>query len=184
MFGIGFLAVGGVSFSIGPLRIPEIVHLPAISLHPVGWVLLAALGAYVYLCGRVARPLTLGGHAFRLPNRRIAVLQILIASLDWIFVSSVLYVLLATHEQVSFVRFVGMFVLAFGLGTISHVPGGLGVFEAVMILFLSPTIPADSVAGSLLAFRVVYNVLPLAIALVALCLYQIMQPRLAARKGR
>ena len=45
-------------------------------------------------------------------------------------------------------------------GIISHVPGGVGVFEAV-ILFTLPNVPADALLGSLLAYRAVYYVVPL-----------------------
>jgi phosphatidylglycerol lysyltransferase len=66
---------------------------------------------------------------------------------------------------------------------ISHVPGGLGVFETVMILFLSPEIPASSLMGSLLAYRAVYYLLPLAAAIVMLGVHETIHAREKVRKA-
>jgi phosphatidylglycerol lysyltransferase len=46
-------------------------------------------------------------------------------------------------------------------GLISHVPGGLGVFDAVVLVGLSARLPADQILAGLLAFRVVYQLVPL-----------------------
>ena len=54
-----------------------------------------------------------------------------------------------------------MYVLAFVAGLISHVPGGLGVFDAVVVVGLSARLPADQILAGLLAFRVVYQLVPL-----------------------
>ena len=54
-----------------------------------------------------------------------------------------------------------MYVLAFVAGLISHVPGGLGVFDAVVLVGLSARLPADQILAGLLAFRVVYQLIPL-----------------------
>ena len=63
-------------------------------------------------------------------------------------------------------RFVGIFLLAQVVGLVSHVPAGLGVFETVMVLLLAPWLPGDVVLGSALAYRIVYYLIPLAVALV------------------
>ena len=61
-----------------------------------------------------------------------------------------------------------MFLLAQVAGIVSQVPGGLGVVETVLLLLLSPTLPAASVAGALVAYRAIYYLLPLSIATVLL----------------
>ncbi|HEY9726013.1 MAG TPA: hypothetical protein V6D50_06140, partial [Chroococcales cyanobacterium] len=58
-------------------------------------------------------------------------------------------------------------------GVVSNVPGGLGVFETVLLLILSSQIPAATVLGSLLAYRGIYYILPLAFATILLGVYEI-----------
>lgn len=60
-------------------------------------------------------------------------------------------------------------------GVVSNVPGGLGVFETVILLLLAPQVPAVSVLGALLAYRAVYYFLPLMVAIVLLGFYEIYQ---------
>jgi phosphatidylglycerol lysyltransferase len=72
----------------------------------------------------------------------------------------VLWWLLPETAHVPFITFVGVYAVAVIAGIISHVPGGVGVFEAVM-LFALPGVPADALLGSLLAYRAVYYVVPL-----------------------
>ncbi|GFE74802.1 bifunctional lysylphosphatidylglycerol flippase/synthetase MprF [Novosphingobium sp. TCA1] len=59
------------------------------------------------------------------------------------------------------------YVLAIVVALVSHVPGGLGVFEATVIA-LCPQIPAGELLAALLVYRIVYYILPLALALVLL----------------
>jgi phosphatidylglycerol lysyltransferase len=89
--------------------------------------------------------------------------QLLVGSLDWILACSVLYVLLPEQSQLSFLQFLGIYLLAQVIALISHVPGGLGVFES-MILLLAPNLPADALLSSLLVYRGIYYLLPLALA--------------------
>jgi uncharacterized membrane protein YbhN (UPF0104 family) len=73
----------------------------------------------------------------------------------------VLYVLLPAHPDVNYFIFFGSYLLAQIAGIISNVPGGLGVFETVLLLLISPPIAADQLLGALLVYRVVYYFLPL-----------------------
>jgi phosphatidylglycerol lysyltransferase len=59
----------------------------------------------------------------------------------------------------------------------SQIPGGLGVFESVIVLLLSPALPASSIFGSLLAYRAIYYLVPLALAVVLLGTDEILQKK-------
>lgn len=75
-----------------------------------------------------------------------------LSTLDWCLVGSVCYMLLPPSSTVPYPAFLGIFVLAHVIGLISHVPGGIGLFETVRLLLLSPTLPVSSGVGSLLAY--------------------------------
>jgi uncharacterized protein (TIRG00374 family) len=86
--------------------------------------------------------------------------------------AAVLYVLLPTHPDLSYFIFFGSYLLAQIAGIISNVPGGLGVFETVLILLISPPIPSDQLLGALLVYRAVYYFLPLLVGVLLLALYE------------
>jgi len=64
----------------------------------------------------------------------------------------------------AFNEIVAVYVLAFVAGTISHVPGGLGVFDAVILVGLGARRPADEILAGLLAFRIIYQLIPVVAA--------------------
>src|SRR5690606_1971334 len=75
-------------------------------------------------------------------------------------VAGVLYVLLPGQVELSYPAFVGIYVLAMLAGALSHVPGGIGVFETILLLFI-PGADKGALLAAMLAFRGVYYLLPL-----------------------
>src|SRR5262249_36516944 len=122
-----------------------------------------------------------------LPTPRIAVAQLVLSSVDWTLAAAVLYALLPGGP--SFVAFLGAFLAAQLLGVASHVPGGAGVFEGVMVLLLKPYVSSGAILPALLVYRAVYYLLPLTVALVGLVADELHQrreqaARLSAALGR
>ena len=87
--------------------------------------------------------------------------------IDLSIAGSVLYVLLPGDVTLSLPVFLAVYMVAMLVGMLSHVPGGLGVFEALVVLML-PDAPPDAVFGSLLAYRVTYYIVPFATAALTL----------------
>ncbi len=110
----------------------------------------------------------LRGWEFAIPSLRLAFGQIVIASIDWALAGSVLYALLARTIELSYLEFLEIFLLAQVIGLVSTVPGGLGVFESVMLLLLSDAAQPSTLIGSLLLYRVIYYILPLGVASITL----------------
>ena len=73
-----------------------------------------------------------------------------------------------------------MQMLAAMLGIASNAPGGIGVFEATVLLALS-SLPRNEVLTSLLLFRGCYYVVPFVTALAMLGLYEIVKRAGGAR---
>lgn len=104
----------------------------------------------------------LGRRTLRLPGARLAGLQLLITALDVLAAATVLYLLLP--QAPPFGAFVLVYLLALAAGVLSHVPGGVGVFEAVLLAAFADQLGAAPLAAALLLYRLIYVVLPLLLA--------------------
>ena len=86
--------------------------------------------------------------------------------------AAVLWFLLPAGS-VGFPTLVGFFAIAIVLGVLSHVPGGLGVFEAVMLIALRDRVPTESLAAALVLYRLIYYIVPLLLAVGLLVLLEV-----------
>jgi uncharacterized membrane protein YbhN (UPF0104 family) len=172
-FWLGMFAVAGCLFLINPLEIPTQLHLPFATVRPIGVIFLLLVAGYLLGSIVVKQPLIIRGQEFRFPSFKISLLQIAISGFDWILAAAVLYVLLPTNTSMSYLDFLGIYLLAMFAGVVSNVPGGLGVFETVILLILSSKVSAAAILGSMLAYRGVYYFLPLLVAAGLLGLYEI-----------
>ena len=127
----------------------------------IGTLGLLLMAGYVGLGWWIERPIRLFGYPLHLPRPRTAVAQIALSVADLSLVAAVLYACLPHASAVGYPHVLAVYVLAFVAGLISHVPGGLGVFDAVVVVGLSARLPADQILAGLLAFRVVYQLVPL-----------------------
>jgi phosphatidylglycerol lysyltransferase len=127
----------------------------------IGTLGLLMIAGYVGLGRWLERPIRLFGYLLHLPRPGTALAQITLSVADLSLVAAVLYVCLPHAWAVGYPHVLAVFVLAFVAGLISHVPGGLGVFDAVVLVGLSARLPADQILAGLLAFRVVYQLIPL-----------------------
>ena len=112
------------------------------------------------------KPLELFGWRIPLPPLKLTLYQIVIACGDLLVAALVLYTLLPPIAG-GYLRILGVFMLAFVVAVLTHVPGGYGVFDALIIHFL-PQDQGASVVAALLVFRVIYYWVPLLIAGVML----------------
>ena len=163
-FWLGMFAVAGLLFIINPLKIPTQLHLPFTTVRPIGVIFLLLVAAYLLGSIFIKQPLIIREQEFRFPTLKISLAQIAISSFDWILAAAVLYVVLPTNISLSYLDFLGIYLLAMFAGVVSNVPGGLGVFETIILLILSSKVSAAAVLGSMLVYRVVYYYLPLLLA--------------------
>ena len=59
------------------------------------------------------------------------------------------------------------FLIAFGVGLISGMPGGVGAFELTLMTLL-PEVPAESILTAVMGFRLIYFAVPALLALISL----------------
>ncbi|MEA5595976.1 lysylphosphatidylglycerol synthase domain-containing protein [Rivularia sp. UHCC 0363] len=172
-FWLGLFAVGGITFIIEPLTLPSLLKLPLISVHPIGFIFLGIVVTYLMICAVRKQPIIIKGQSFAIPSFTSSVTQIIVSFFDWAFAAGVLYILLPNNTLLSYSGFFGIYLLAMIVSIISHVSGGLGVFETVTLLLLPTSLNSARVLGSLLAFRAVYYIFPLIVAMGLLSSYEI-----------
>jgi Uncharacterized conserved protein len=178
---LGLFSIGGIIFTVRPLPLPDWVQLPFHTTRPLGLILLAAPALYLLAASRKEPSWHIGKLTLLLPPFRSALLQVAVASLDWALAAAVLYALLPPWANVNFPLVLGAFLLGQIAGLISQVPGGLGVFESCLLFLLTPRIPAPALFAALVAYRVVYYLIPLALASALLAVREVISAREHAR---
>ena len=103
------------------------------------------------------------------------VVQILIGIVDLTCSAAAMYVLMPTSQHIDFVSLAVIFACATLLGFASSSPGGLGVFDAAMLVALMhydkhslTRFAKEAVLSSLLLFRLFYYIMPFALSLIIL----------------
>ena len=165
-FWLGLFAITGVTLLFVP--IPR--GLPLASVHLLLGIVLCAIPVLWLAGGAIfRRPVKLWRWDVRLPPISIGLRQIVVGAIDWGLAAAVLYALMPDELVLHFGSFLAIFALAQIAGLISHVPGGLGVFEAVMLAGFGATgnqALSAPILGALAAYRGVYYLLPLCAAAV------------------
>ncbi|HEU4631141.1 MAG TPA: bifunctional lysylphosphatidylglycerol flippase/synthetase MprF [Gemmatimonadaceae bacterium] len=184
-FLLGLVAVTALACLLAPADGALLLHLPVPVLRALGVVGLALVAAYVAWSVRGGgRPLRVAGRSIPVPRPGLAALQLLLAAADWTVAGSVLWVLLPAGHGVAFLPFLGIFLLAHVAGLVSHVPGGLGVFDSVVVLLLAPQLPAAPVLAALVAYRLVFYLLPFALGVLLLAVHEARRPPVRAAAQR
>jgi uncharacterized membrane protein YbhN (UPF0104 family) len=178
--------IAGLTFWLGMglvlgwslLREPE--SLAALKgIHPninrlLGVAAFAVVFGYAVWVALGRRSVTIQGWRLELPGFRLTCGQALIGAADVCAGAAVLYWLLPAPNPIGYEVFLAVYVFAVMLGVASHAPGGLGVFEATILLALSG-LPRESVLGALLIYRLIYYLLPFVLALALLGGYEILR---------
>lgn len=162
-FGLGLLTVTCLSLLAVGEYVAPMTGMDPLVLRVIAAVILAGLFS-VFFLARDGRAVSLGRLTLRLPDSRTVSRQFLVTALDLAASATVLYVLLPTGT-IGWPAFLAVYSLAVGVGVLSHVPAGLGVFETIIIATLGHNADVDTILGALVLYRVIYHVLPLVIAI-------------------
>lgn len=163
-FGLGGMVLGGSILFIEPHAVPFFgTHLPPAAMYGFGALLWAIVLGYVTFA-RVLRRVRLFGQYIELPGVRMAVLQVLLATVDVAITATIFFQLLPTAPHLTWVIFLGVYVASYTAGLLTNLPGGIGVFDTAMLLGLAPYIDAPRIVGAIVVFRLCYYVIPLFLA--------------------
>ncbi len=157
---IGLATLAGASLFLSPAQSASVLHLSYALTFLLGALLLAAVAAYALWSSMARGVLEIRGWALRAPGPAIGLPQVALGVLDLTLAGSVLWRLLPAGSHIGFIPFMGAYAIAVIAGIVSHVPGGIGVFETLMLLLLRG-VPPEALLGSLLAYRAVYYLVPL-----------------------
>ncbi|MFZ0624847.1 MAG: lysylphosphatidylglycerol synthase domain-containing protein [Pseudolabrys sp.] len=166
-FWLGNATVLGLGVAYHPQAAGPIDQLPPWLNRTAAIAILVVLVSYVGWVWSAPREIGQGEWKVNLPSGPSTLLQIGIGILDLGFCSLAMYMLLPGEPNIDFVTIAVVFVSATLLGFASHAPGGLGVFDAAMLVALWQ-FDKESVLAGLLLFRLLYYLLPFAIALAIL----------------
>lgn len=139
-------------------------------LHLAGLVVITLCFIPMLLRHFGLKEVNVGGWRTPLPNLPRSAEITVVAALDLAAASAALFVLLPAPDPAAYPAFFLGYALAIIAALISHVPGGLGVFEAVVIAL----VPGDKaqLLAALLAYRVIYYLLPLLLAALLLAWHE------------
>ncbi len=174
-FWLGLIVLGAWSLLFSPISGMNWFATSALTRTTGVCLLLLAL-AYALSPVYWTRPVRFAGTEIPMPSKGLIVAQFVLSALDWWLAAAVLYVLVP-EPRPDFAYFLGAFLGAQILALVSHVPGGIGVFESLMILLLKPWLEADEFLPALAAYRVIYYLLPLVVALGVLLVDEFQQRR-------
>jgi hypothetical protein len=183
-FWLGNIAVLGLGFIIHPEAASAVDQLPPAANRAFGIALLALLAAYVIWVNMAARTFGRGGWSVTLPGGRLTLLQILIGVVDLTCCAGAMYMLMPASPGIDFISLAVIFITATLLGFASHTPGGIGVFDATMVISLQQ-FNREELVGALLLFRLLYYIIPFSLALAIVAYREfVFKPRAFKSKPR
>ena len=166
-FWLGNATVLGLGIAYVPDAASAIDQLPAWLNRALALVILLVLGCYVAWVWRRPRIIGRRGWQVTLPGGPLTLLQIGIGIVDLACCALAMFMLLPVGPNIGFVTLAVIFVAATLLGFASHAPGGIGVFDATMLVALWQFDKPELLAG-LLLFRLLYYIAPFVLSLLIL----------------
>ena len=170
-FGIGLATITALGLVLRADEVSRLLGAPPEPLRSAAAVILASATAFLSFCALRRKPLRLGPVEFAPPGAHLVLIQIGLTALDIVAAATALWVLLPAAGT-SFIAFAAVYAAALTLGVLSHVPGGLGVFEVAILFAIGNKAPPSTVAAALVVYRAIYFLLPLLLATVLLASFE------------
>lgn len=180
-FTLGTIVLGGIVLAVNPELADRYVDLPPAAVRTAGIAMLCLVAFYVIGSLFHLKPLTIGTFALRYPRPEIVARQLIIGPVEILAAAAIIYFSLPEAGNPGYFTVLGIFLASFSLALVSHAPGGLGVLEFLFLNGLPEMNPAD-VLAALIIFRLFYLLIPLALSLVVVVLFERRQLARGPRK--
>lgn len=181
-FILGMALVIAVGLVWQPITLASINQAAVSVNRAIGIVVLGGLGIYLGWAAMRRRHLSIGRFVIEMPTFSVSVGQLVLGAVDVCAAAAVLYVLLPSEHGIAFETFAAVYAFACLLGVVSHAPGGLGVFEATILLAFN-SVPKEGLIGALFLFRLCYYLGPFVLALAGLGAYEIVMRMSRSDRG-
>jgi uncharacterized membrane protein YbhN (UPF0104 family) len=176
-FALGTVLLGGIVLTLHPelfSRLPEAIPAvlrDATTARVIGLAMLAFVALYVIGSILHLKPLCIGDFKIEYPRPAVMVRQLIAAPLELLGAAGIIYFALPETGNPGFVAVLAAFLASFSAALVSHAPGGLGVFELVFVAIM-PDVPKAEVLAALIIFRLFYLLIPFAIAIAVVLLFE------------
>lgn len=171
-FALGTVLLMGLVLVLKPDITERFVDvLPMAASRTTGVVLLALVTLYAIGSMLHLRPLKIRSFVLAYPRPGLVLQQLIIGPLELIGAAGIIYFALPEVGNPGFLVVLGIFLVSFSAALISHAPGGLGVLELLFVTGMPDMDPADVIAA-LLVFRLFYLIVPFAVALLVILLFE------------
>jgi uncharacterized membrane protein YbhN (UPF0104 family) len=158
---VGLLMLTGIIMIINPGDGAEVLRIGEAAVVGIGVLCILLVAGYLALAKFARAPVRIRKWTFKMPKLRLALAQVVIGTLNFALVAAALRELMSAGGDVSYLKAATAYVLANVAIIVSHAPGGLGVLEATVRHVMGD----QASIGSLVAFRVIYFFIPLAIGI-------------------
>ncbi|KAA2314915.1 bifunctional lysylphosphatidylglycerol flippase/synthetase MprF [Pseudooceanicola sediminis] len=171
-YGVGATLIGLVALAVDPVSLEGLTALSTLTLQSLAWSGVAVIAGVLIWITQRGGAIRVGRFSMRAPTAGETLRQLCITFTDVAMAALVLHLLLPTGS-IPYVNVLAVLAVATLVGVASHVPGGIGVFESVVLAALPSSVPVNDAVTALLLFRLMYFLLPFVVALAVLSLTEI-----------
>ncbi|MDG4897702.1 bifunctional lysylphosphatidylglycerol flippase/synthetase MprF [Mesorhizobium sp. WSM4976] len=169
-YALGLTGFGGLAALLEAKSVAHLLGWPTALLSILSGAALVCVAALVLFGLR--KPIHLGGFCLPAPPKELAAIQLGLSGIRLVSAAAALWVLLPGGSS-NFFSFAAIFSAATALGAVSNLPGGIGVFEAVVFWAFGRAGAADQIAAALLAYRGIYYAMPLIVSAALLAVFEV-----------
>ncbi len=180
--GVGLATIAALGLVLYANQVGQILGTSPQPLRAAAAILLILATSFLVFLATRRRPLAIGPIHIEPPGPVLVLSQMAVTTADMLAAAAVLWVLLPP-TGIGFFVFAAVFAAALGFGVLSHIPGGLGVFELVILYAVGDKAPVAAVAAALVAYRAIYFLLPLSVSTALLAGFEARR-LLGAKIGR
>lgn len=177
-FSYGMMTVIGISLVVNPHMLSQLLtnvswlgSISPLVFKRIGLAILVLIAASLVFAGKAGRIFSIKSWELQLPPAAILFRLIVLAVIDIALVAYIIHILIPASIQISYPEVFSAYVQAITVGIISHVPGGLGVFELTMVASL-PKVDKTTLLSVLLLFRILYYFIPFMLGILSFVLHE------------
>ena len=181
-FGVGLGVIAALGLILHAREVSGLLGASLAPLRAGAAIVLALAIGFMVFCALRRTPWRRGPIKIDSPDTKLLLTQLIFTTVDVLAAAATLWVLLPS-VGISFFSFAAIYAAALALGVLSHIPGGLGVFELAILYSVGRNAPVNAVAAALVTYRAIYFLLPMVLATVLLANFEL-QRSLDTAMGR